>query len=1109
MERDSLEDLKNEIAEILQFSPLGKFFLYERNNLTTVEMCIEWLNTAVVTVVRHDSDVYFSCNRLIARVTNLAVLSINVERESNFYSVQDSNVLKRSLVFRRVITNPESVLPSIKNTIIAELIKILSDPSKKFSSVCYSVGSDNEVSVWRTLTLVRIEKALDEGETVEGFVERFLENVSNGVQDKELYRSSGSDPIHGVVYLDRTAFGIIFKDLRYRDTVVGGRGVFVYTDSDNFEVIDPPAIYGKADCFFSCISYLTKSLIWTTYYRIVWGLAPEDLITISHVKNFAELTGLDILILEDGIDSVIQRNELAERDPELKRSSDRPPYTVLLDTRKDGNVNALILVLVNGHYVVYRKERESQKIPGLYNRMFFYDYETRYSSGGGKIMPYAFSYLYVEYGVVERKGCIFVDDVYTGLRDVVLKILQSITFTNETVHMLGFNNGAFDDYLLLDSMLSDSEKLDGVIIDNYNKILTYNWKNLTSQDLYKFLPGFSLKRACEAFKVSEENTKGTLDHDEVQKAVFENKFREWVHNNEEKLVDYSTRDVMSLAELFGKFRLSLLKMGVEMKRSLSIAQLAKKRYMKHVNSIFVLRKGKYEKVLEPLGPGDDWRAENVVKFGKRTMRSLSPVDEGEIPYALKLPQLKTYDKWLIGDKLQAVIENGELVWVDYKRELSFQEILELSIVGGRAQVFNKGVHRNALAIDCVSLYPGVMMSRAFPHLLCPLGKNVDFEQYIDYVGPMSSEDIDYSKAGVYNVLIKKQPPCRIVPRRKPDGSLDWELKGEIKAWVDQNRLDCLRRYDGKFEVISGIVFNLPMGDIFSESLEKVKREKMIQDEYKKTKDVRYNEALRETCKLILNSLSGKMCEKALEAKKEIMFDGEKLDRFIEKYPDYGLSPILVEGIREAWLVEGGIPLEDRKIKSPTIIGLLIYSYAQTYMYDSVLYKITNKYGMDTDSLFFDANELPTLENATIKNVYGDTVPLFGEDFLQFKYDISVPCNIAIALKKVYVFFEEVDGERKVVAGKIRMKGVRTTDKLLTDGKLFECDTLIKRNDESKLLELYDSLPIAVTADSIIQLARGGEINILTRQIRRTASIYESANANIGLRFTYLIKKLKN
>ena len=190
-----------------------------------------------------------------------------------------------------------------------------------------------------------------------------------------------------------------------------------------------------------------------------------------------------------------------------------------------------------------------------------------------------------------------------------------------------------------------------------------------------------------------------------------------------------------------------------------------------------------------------------------------------------------------------------------------------------------------------------------------------------------------------------------------DVSLNWKVNDNIvnnqyidgymiKYLVDNNGLDL-----SKSKLINGLVSKkqLPLEKLFSKYIDTFYNEKQRQDDLKNAKDPMYNNALRETIKLYLNSLTGKLVE-------------EPRDYFqlVDKPVDGSTAFVLINGVKKykeasdsynEWLT----------------CGLMVYSYSKQLLFEYINClpnKDNDVIHIETDGIYFSK----TNERAFIKNV---------------------------------------------------------------------------------------------------------------------------------------------
>lgn len=147
----------------------------------------------------------------------------------------------------------------------------------------------------------------------------------------------------------------------------------------------------------------------------------------------------------------------------------------------------------------------------------------------------------------------------------------------------------------------------------------------------------------------------------------------------------------------------------------------------------------------------------------------------------------------------------------------------------------------------------------------------------------------------------------------------------------------LKKFKCKVVIKNGFIFENKMKscDMFGFLLDFMK-EKNIQDGLKKDKSENYNSALRETYKLLMNSLSGKVIE-GLHTEKTVAID--TIAEY-EKIKNKAESINIVNNIGDKLFITYAVEAETLiKQQRPIYLGVLIYDYAKRYMYENSYSKV--------------------------------------------------------------------------------------------------------------------------------------------------------------------------
>lgn len=305
------------------------------------------------------------------------------------------------------------------------------------------------------------------------------------------------------------------------------------------------------------------------------------------------------------------------------------------------------------------------------------------------------------------------------------------------------------------------------------------------------------------------------------------------------------------------------------------------------------------------------------------------------------------------------------VFEDYKKTKKFDlpalnfkqyEDLQKYKIAGRVELFNgaKEVNERLVSTDVCSLYPFVM---SVLNCYYPCGntiKEVKKYQGDDVIGFYYC-DIDQSnlsKSDLPNIYAEKLPLEN-----------KWDSKNELKDYLISNvMIGLLKKFNCKVVIKNGFIFEDKMKscDMFGFLLDFMKA-KNNQDTLKKNKDENYNSALRETLKLLMNSLSGKVIE-GLHTEKTVGIDS--IAEY-EKIKNKSQTINVVNNIGNKLFITYEVDAEKMlKQQRPIYLGVLIYDYAKRYMYENSYSKVglSKLLYTDTDASKFRYKDFEVWKN---------------------------------------------------------------------------------------------------------------------------------------------------
>jgi hypothetical protein len=290
-------------------------------------------------------------------------------------------------------------------------------------------------------------------------------------------------------------------------------------------------------------------------------------------------------------------------------------------------------------------------------------------------------------------------------------------------------------------------------------------------------------------------------------------------------------------------------------------------------------------------------------------------------YAKNLHEIKT-----VGSLIYKVFEDSKKQ-KDFKLpNLTFEEYTNLqnSKIAGRVELFNgvQKVEERLVSTDVCSLYP---YSMSVAPVYYPCGEKVNTNVYMgpDVIGFYYC-DIDQS-----NLRARNLPK---IYAKKSKIENDWGHEEVLENYLISNvMIELLLKYECKVVIKNGFYFTdrKKSCDMFDFLLDFMQA-KNEQDDKKKNKDESYNSALRETLKLLMNSLSGKVIE-GLHTEKTAE---------VKCVSDYLQIQAKAESVNFINTIGGKLFLSYEvsgesliKRQRPIYLGVLIYDYSKRYMYD--------------------------------------------------------------------------------------------------------------------------------------------------------------------------------
>jgi hypothetical protein len=276
--------------------------------------------------------------------------------------------------------------------------------------------------------------------------------------------------------------------------------------------------------------------------------------------------------------------------------------------------------------------------------------------------------------------------------------------------------------------------------------------------------------------------------------------------------------------------------------------------------------------------------------------------------------------------------------------------------GGISHCHQPGKHLSGITgVDIASQYPASLL-----YSYIPTGNSYWVNSY------------DKTKHGFYWLRNVKFNSYLLKPVAMTTlTSLNWASNDMTELYTDSYTLKYIIENYGleSFDVVEGLVSNKDVlaEKLFGKYINTFYEEKKQQDKYKTEKNILYNEALRSTIKLYLNSLTGKLVE-------------NPSIHFTMKFDDTSTKLLNGQGISKTF--------NEEKFNDWIVPGLMVYSYSKRLLFEYIKCLPDNSNDVihiETDGIYFSTRHLDTFTK-NLKNYDGEYPCMFGEDLGNLKIE---------------------------------------------------------------------------------------------------------------------------
>jgi len=695
----------------------------------------------------------------------------------------------------------------------------------------------------------------------------------------------------------------------------------------------------------------------------------------------------------------------------IKETTDKTIYIIDHETNDELDEDETYILLKNQHYYVVEKfEEKILKDKKTKRGLLTFDFETRqtekyYMIEASQTKSYLLkdticSIYYNEYNVhVEkqfRKHTFVTNDNKSSARQFI-DWLNKEKQRNKTYNIIAHNGGNFDFYFII-SCFTEQELKDCDIGMRGTTIISINYKGNLFKDSYCFMT-FSLETLSNNFKVDEgKMTTLNLHGKNISSTQLcfykpELKFDEFLElqNTDteywSKYVEYCERDCVALYQIWERFTVC-------------------------VNDL-----------ITSINP---YLLKSCPLMSSSTIGSHSK----KILKELNKPNQKY--KWvgMCKKKMDMFMQNMEKC-DEYEVDMTKYNFLCKFKRGGISHCNKAGLHTHGItSVDIASQYPASLIHSRIP---------VGFSHW--------SNTHEENSFGFYHLKnMKFDTPYTLKPiaTTHDNGVLNWNTKNYVdECYVDSYTISYLKKHYGlkSFDVIEALLSNedVDSSKLFGKYVNTFYNEKKRQDALKKSNDQTYNPALRETIKLYLNSLTGKLVENpAIHF--SLMFD----DNSMKKLNGVGISKQFNEDKFNDWI----------------IAGIMVYSYSKRLLFEYIRCLPENSNSVihiETDGVYFDTRDKNKFEE-NLKKYDGDFVSIkYGDDLGNVKIEKSTKegQDAYFLGKKFYCITDTKENTYKVKGipkatiddegNKIQLVDVSLYEKIFAGEKIVKQFKTLKRN----------------------------------------------------------------
>ena len=615
-----------------------------------------------------------------------------------------------------------------------------------------------------------------------------------------------------------------------------------------------------------------------------------------------------------------------------------------------------ILIKGDHYYVVEEFKSINRKDNKTKRGLLTFDFETRKTekfkeiqATGQKMYLLKDSICCIYYNNYKSLNCIsehFESNNKTSARQFIDWLNEKAT-ENKTYNIIAHNGGNFDFYFII-SCMTDLELLECDIQMRGTTIISINYRGNLFKDSYCFLTA-SLNSLSSDFKIEHGKIISMILHGKKisssELCFYKNElgFNDFMNLKEndkdfwELYIKYCDYDCIALYEIWKKFT-------------------------ECINSL-INKISPYILIKAPLM--------SCSTIGSHSKKILKCINEWKGKASYNKQQVNLF----LGIEMIKT-EDGEERVEDYEK---YEFICKFKR-GGISHCNKPGKHMSGITgADIASQYPASLIKCYIPcgksYWVNEYTENIDITDNYGEVDEKKQYGFYHLKNVVFDSYLFK-PASDFVEGK----SLNWATNTINDLYIDTYTIEYLKKNYGlkSFEVVKGLVSNNHMnGDkLFGKYVNTFYNEKKEQDKLKKEQSNDYNPALRQTIKLYLNSLTGKLVEDpSVHYSMKFKANENNIKENLKTKVLNGQDVIIEKqcGIND-WITA----------------GIMVYSYSKRLLFEYIKCLPNNSddiIHVETDGLYFSSRQLKQFSH-NVNNYKGDYPVKYGEDLGNLKIEES-------------------------------------------------------------------------------------------------------------------------